>query len=363
MAPVVVPGVDLPLLTGPLVLGYMWGYGLYGAFVVQFYLYLQVFKTERVAIKVLVWATFVMETAFTVLCTVAAWNNYGPGWGDLDTLVVIDWSWQGLPPLNGFLAALAQSFYMWRIYRLTRRLYLPALIGCVSTAFWVDIDLLTTCETKCMLTQLTAVLYYGISVSVDGHRFEQLNKYSMEITLWLVSASVSDLLIASSLVIILWRQRQRAQFQRTTEVIDRLIRYAIETGSLTSACAITEVVLWLGTREYNFHFIFFLLIGRLYSNTLMATLNSRAAIPVYRDGETTSGTNQHTSVFWNEPGASLVSGIPSRSLNLAAAGGVHISRTTEVDHIAMSNQQDFKSGVDGEDHLFEHQSATKRNIH
>lgn len=38
------------------------------------------------------------------MTTIAAWNQYGDGWGDLDTLTHIDWSWEPLPPLNGLRA-------------------------------------------------------------------------------------------------------------------------------------------------------------------------------------------------------------------------------------------------------------------
>jgi hypothetical protein len=32
--------------------------------------------------------------------TIAAWNGYGPGWGDIETLLVMDWSWIPLPIIN-----------------------------------------------------------------------------------------------------------------------------------------------------------------------------------------------------------------------------------------------------------------------
>ncbi|KAJ7208289.1 hypothetical protein GGX14DRAFT_633925 [Mycena pura] len=53
MAPVVIPGIDLPLITGPLVLGYMWSYCLYGILIVQVYMYSQTFTRDVTGVKVL----------------------------------------------------------------------------------------------------------------------------------------------------------------------------------------------------------------------------------------------------------------------------------------------------------------------
>ncbi|KAJ7210038.1 hypothetical protein GGX14DRAFT_565840 [Mycena pura] len=306
MAPVVIPGVDLPLLTGPLVLGYMWSWFLYGILVVQVYMYSQVFTRDSNGIKALVWSMFFLESVFTLLQTIAAWNAYGVGWGDVDTLTNIDWSWDPLPTMNGFLAAMAQSFYIWRIYRLTKKPWIPALIACV------------------MLTQMTLASYYGIVVSVTERTVAKLISLSPEVTAWLVGSATCDLLITITLVSILWRQRQETRFQRTTGIINKLIRFSVETGSVTSAAAIIEVILWLTSRQWNFHFIFFLVIGKLYSNMLMATLNCRA--PMFQS-ENSTMVGQPTSSFWSEPGnKNATSGLRSRG------GGVHVARTTNTDN-------------------------------
>ncbi|KAJ7758181.1 hypothetical protein DFH07DRAFT_772647 [Mycena maculata] len=295
MAPVVVPGIDVPLLTGPLVLGYMWGYFLYGILVVQVYLYSERFLKEGLGIKALVWSMFTLETIFTIFTTIAAWDNYGPGWGDTETLFVIDWSWAPLPVFNCILAAMAQSFYIWRIWRLTNKRWLPVLIGCV------------------MLTQVTACLYYGIrhiQIDVEGRSIEKLFALSPEITL-------------SS-------RKRHTTFQRTSGVINRLIRFSVETGSVTSVGALVEATLWLTCRRWNFHFI-------LYSNMLMATVNCRA--PTFQtDSMGTSALPQ--SSFWAEPIK------PARGPNLGSFS-VHISHTKTVTHdpetILMS---DFSSNSD-----------------
>jgi hypothetical protein len=43
---------------------------------------------------------FVLETGFSILITIGAWNAFGPGWGDLDTLGELDWTWLVMLPVN-----------------------------------------------------------------------------------------------------------------------------------------------------------------------------------------------------------------------------------------------------------------------
>ncbi|KAJ7187797.1 hypothetical protein C8R46DRAFT_1205036 [Mycena filopes] len=315
MAPVVIPGLNVALLTGPLVLGYMFSYCLYGILIVQVYMYTEAYPRDRTGIKAIVWSMFLLQTVFTLFITIAAWNQYGPGWGDTDTLGTIDWSWEPLPALSGVLAAWAQGFYIWRIWSLTKQLWLPILIGMV------------------MATQVTVAFYYGIVVSIEGRGVDKLFALTPEITLWLTSTAVCDLLITFSLIWIFSRQKRRTNFERTSGIINRLIRYSVETGAVTSAGAIIEVVLWLTSHQFNIHFIFFLCLGKLYANMLMATLNARA--PMLRSEASMTGSIPPNS-FWADAGSSP----PGTNLNLTSRG-VHISRTIDVakdvDPIAMDD--------------------------
>ncbi|KAJ7761120.1 hypothetical protein B0H16DRAFT_1719816 [Mycena metata] len=290
MPRVEIPGIDVALLTGPLVLGYMFAFGLYGILIVQVYMYSESFPRDRPVIKALgkdispspqpirieggciVWSMFLLESIFTLFTTIAAWNQYGPGWGDTDTLLTIDWAWGPLPALNGILAGMAQSFYIWRIYSLSKSIYAPIFIALFTVSF-----------------------YYGIVVSIEGRGVDKLFALSPEITAlarWfdLVSykqtprlntrplgSAACDMLITLSLVWVFSRQKKKTNFSRTSGIINRLIRYSVETGAVTTIGAVIEVTLWLTSRQWNIHFIFFLVIGKLYSNMLMATLNARCS--------------------------------------------------------------------------------------
>ncbi|KAJ6484195.1 hypothetical protein C8R45DRAFT_1214989 [Mycena sanguinolenta] len=318
MAPVIIPGLNVSLLTGPLVLGYMWSYFLYGMVVVQVYMYCEAFPRDRRGIKALVWSMFALETVFTVLITIGAWNAFGAGWGDPDTLAELDWTWLVMIAVNAVLAAMAQGFYSWRIWSLTnRRLWFPILIGCV------------------MLTTVAAAFYCGIALAFEGRSVPQLFALWPVITLWLSGSATCDLLITASLVYILSRHKQRSQFQHTAGLINKLIRFSIETGFVTSLAALIEGALWLTCRKWNVHYIFFFVLGRLYSNMLMATLNCRAQI---FQGDSPAAITIPQSSFWAEPQTES-----GQSMNLRLINHTGVDGTTVRDTIVMSN---FDSNID-----------------
>ncbi|KAJ7770633.1 hypothetical protein B0H16DRAFT_1516131 [Mycena metata] len=308
MAPLVIPGINLAYFTGPIVLGYMFSFGLYGMLVVQLYVYSQNFPKDRTGIKAVVWTIFVLETLFTFFTIIGAWLFFGQGWGDTELLTHFDWSWAPLPFFNGIIETLAQGFYVWRIWSLTKSIWMPIIISLV------------------MVVQGFAWLYYAIKVDAAGEVFTKLFELTSEITLWLTSSAACDVIITLTLVFILSRRRQTSTSRHTSGLINKMIRFSIETGTITSLAAICEVTLWLACKQYNFHLIFFLILGKLYSNVLLATLNCR----VPNDGPS---LHIHTN-FWSEGGTESGTGMASKVSALHAASRshnvVHVSRTTQI---------------------------------
>ncbi|KAF5371381.1 hypothetical protein D9615_009653 [Tricholomella constricta] len=90
---------------------------------------------------------------------------------------------------------------------------------------------------------------------------------------WLSLSIICDVLITVTLVVQL-RSKQSSDFKFVNHVLHRAARMAIETGGLTSLVAIAELVLYMTSRSY------FFALGKVYSNSLLASLNSRA--PIFR---------------------------------------------------------------------------------
>ncbi|KAG6896678.1 hypothetical protein C0992_006751 [Termitomyces sp. T32_za158] len=91
-----------------------------------------------------------------------------------------------------------------------------------------------------------------------------------------ILAALGDALIAGALCFFL--QRSRTGFRKSDTMIRKLIMFTVSTGVLTSICAIASLVsilVWPSTLIYA---AFYFCLGRLYSNSVLATLNARQSI-------------------------------------------------------------------------------------
>ncbi|KAF5365649.1 hypothetical protein D9758_003160 [Tetrapyrgos nigripes] len=92
----------------------------------------------------------------------------------------------------------------------------------------------------------------------------------------LACAAVADLLIAASLSFYL--HRSRTGIRTTDSIINKLLLYAINTGLLTSIFALTDMICFLTMPNNLIHIAFNLMIGKLYTNSLLASLNVRDSL-------------------------------------------------------------------------------------
>ncbi|KAJ6474827.1 hypothetical protein C8R45DRAFT_1010637, partial [Mycena sanguinolenta] len=303
MAPNITPAINIAPDTGPMILGFMWSYMLYGGLVVQIYMYAEAFPTDRRGLKILVWVVLFFETCFTALMTVAAWNMFGSGWGHVEVLLQLNWSWGLLPFVSGVLSTLAQGFYIWRIWHLTKQ-------------FWWPVPIALT-----ILGQYVALFWFGIPWNIALWRVSTLPGNADTFSIWLAATAFSDVLITIALTSHFWRYKQKTKFAGTVGMLNRLIRLSIETGALTSIPAIVDAILCIRFVTYNF--TVFLVLGKLYSNVFMATLNGRK---LSRGGDVSVQT-----MFWGElvdirPEVAVVSVNP-----VALSGAVHVMVDGYVD--------------------------------
>jgi len=209
----------------------------------------------------------ISHTVYTYVIT-----NYGnaPQLGDLVWSLVVE------VLFNGFTALLVQSFFVLRIWKLSER------------NLWLTIPVLLL-----VLGEFGAVLGYVIQ-ALQLSTFDQLDglkPLSMTVN---ALAAAGDVLIAAILCTML--HRSRTGFKRSDSLINKLIIFTINTGFLTSVCAVLSLVTIVALPDTFVYICFYFTLGRLYSNSLLATLNARKLL---RDkaavGEVLSLELQHTS--------------------------------------------------------------------
>ncbi|GJJ06759.1 hypothetical protein Clacol_000955 [Clathrus columnatus] len=132
----------------------------------------------------------------------------------------------------------------------------------------------------------------GVGVTVyNGQipKFTQLADSRWAVSLWLISSTVSDISITICLVWSLVRltasmlimsdldqKKCRTGVERTDNVINRNIRFAIHTGALTSLFTLLDFVIFQAATNTSTNFAFDFALAKLYTNSLLSTFNARA---------------------------------------------------------------------------------------
>ncbi|KAJ7188872.1 hypothetical protein C8R46DRAFT_1341520 [Mycena filopes] len=166
--------------------------------------------------------------------------------------------------ISGVITACVQCFFALRIYHLSKSLLIP----CAS---WT-LSLLRMAGT-------TLICIVGVRM-VNLHSFLVQWGWAA-LCIWGVSA-VNDMMIAATLVFLLYRSRRDAH-KRTAALVDKLIEWTIETGMVTSVVGIITLICYVKMRD-NFIWVALFVIGaRLFSNSLLASLNSRITLRAMND--------------------------------------------------------------------------------
>ncbi|KAJ8516087.1 hypothetical protein ONZ45_g6547 [Pleurotus djamor] len=295
------------LLMGPLALGYMFGCLIFGMLIVQIFWYHVNFPKDLLGIRIVVWASFFLSFGFTVISSAAAWGQFGRGWGVCDVLIYIDRSWASFPPVNGVLGMITEIFFAWRIYQLMNNPWLSLFISSLAVL-------------QCAIT-----FYFDIYVMLHGVTYEALLSRDPYIVVWLVSSLVCDLVITAAMLRILLKARHDSHFKPTLAMLSNVIKYTVEAGLITSVWAIVQLIVWVKTPTYGFHLFFFVTRGRLYSNWLLTTLNSRSYVSRNPRSVMDVTRSQTRPTIWGG-----IAAVDDRKIVERLATAINVDTTTEI---------------------------------
>ncbi|KAI0716167.1 hypothetical protein C8T65DRAFT_125539 [Cerioporus squamosus] len=247
------------LLVGPVFLGAMTSWLIFGISIVQLYIYSMNFPNDRKGLQVLVYWVFILDIFLTVVAAAMGWHVLCAGWGRQTNLVTPGWTFSAIGAGDGIIATTVQIFYAWRIWVLKKWRILPALIIVIA------------------LAQLASTLSIAAGIA-NLQNISELLPFFPRTTIWLGGGALADMLIAATMVYLLTTAKKNSHALKSSDrAINRLIRLSVETGSITAASAIIELGFFLGpaTKNTNLHLFFALILGKIYSNTMMTSLNSR----------------------------------------------------------------------------------------
>ncbi|KAF8725110.1 hypothetical protein AX14_008338 [Amanita brunnescens Koide BX004] len=178
--------------------------------------------------------------------------------GDVTQLENVVWSLIIEVLFSGLVALLVQSFLAMRLWRLSNR------------NIW-----LTSIVISLIIAEFACILAFT-SLSFGIKTFAQIATVKHLSIMINALAVAGDVLIAGVLCTLL--HKSRTGFQRSDTMINKLILFAVNTGLLTSFCAIGSLISIVVAGETFIYIAFFFCIARLYSNSLLAMLNARRMI-------------------------------------------------------------------------------------
>jgi len=249
--------MDLDLILGPIVLAVVANAALYGICVVQWYnYYIGGYKDPFLTHLLVMWV-ICLDTFQTASTTYMLWEFTVTNFGNPKVFANVPWPYPTTPIFIALASVPIQHFLAYRIKSLSRSWILFAIISAFS------------------LAQGAFGIAGGILATVvsDPEDFRGLIPVADS---WISLAVFTDVLITCLLFFFLWRKK--TGFQRMDSIIERLIRTAVETASIGAAFCIIDVIVFNVRSNTNLHYFFALLQGRIYTNTLMVTLNSRASL-------------------------------------------------------------------------------------
>ncbi|KIY45593.1 hypothetical protein FISHEDRAFT_7655, partial [Fistulina hepatica ATCC 64428] len=245
---------------GPMFIGTVLNVLLYGISITQTYLYWTHCRKKFANFhQHQVLFLFLADTVQTVFTIIYMYLSLIVHFGDVSYLGTANWIFNTDPAMGGIIGGVAQLFYAWRVYTLTR--FLPMTVAI------------------CLLSG--ANLLMGIATAIACGivpQFNQFQTFRVVVIIWLASSAMADALITFSMVFYL--RQHKTGFARTDTNIDRIIRrklarfLTLSKGMITAIWALTDLLVYLFDST-GLHLLFNFPLSKLYSNSLLSSLNSR----------------------------------------------------------------------------------------
>ncbi|TFK41524.1 hypothetical protein BDQ12DRAFT_388149 [Crucibulum laeve] len=246
--------LDLTTTFGALLIGTFVSAFLYGATCLQTWHYFQSYSDPPL-IKATVIILLVLETLHSAFCIHAIYYFLVTSYDNPLALLKCTWTAIGSVLVSALIIFLVHLFYAKRVYTVSRK----------NKIITVAIALLTLAG-------------FGMGI-VKAFRLKYFYLFGAIVALQEASISVSvatDILIASSLSYHL--HHSRTGLRSTDTLINKLTIFAINNGVLTSVFGIVTLIALRVKSDNLVYFAVFQVIGNLYTNSLLATLNARRSM-------------------------------------------------------------------------------------
>ncbi|KIJ57039.1 hypothetical protein M422DRAFT_238615 [Sphaerobolus stellatus SS14] len=271
------------------------------------------YPNDSVLLKLTVLVLFGLEMADTGVSTYIAYAYMVSGWGHIEALFMAPSGFATAVILTGIIAVVAQLFFARRLWVLSRSVITTSIVVLLS---------LVQCA--------TAIAGSAQVISVRLNESAKLSTFGL-FSIWLACSVACDVLIAVFMIYFLCKRKSGVVLRSSDFLITRLINYSFQTGAFTAICALLSLILFLRLPTTDLMDAPFFVLGRLYSNAVLANLNARAVLfsGLQIQPETGGSNSDPEQAFttnpdfaWTPDAHPMLNVVPRSSKNTACSDGV-----------------------------------------
>ncbi|KAJ7476998.1 hypothetical protein B0H11DRAFT_2031557 [Mycena galericulata] len=228
---------------------------LYGIGLTQTFLYFQWYPKDPHGVKAIVICLVAVETLHITFFFYETYALLIDDFGNFAALEYISWS-DPVQLLGGYLSAfIVQMYFAYCIYALTPKYKIMPIVIVVLALMQIGGGIAGIIRTM-ELGRLTLL-----------YRTKKMNIVQA------TSALLCDMAITVCLCYTL--NSKRTTIKSTNSLLNRLMIMAVNRGTLTALSAALNIILFLAIPDTLWFFLGLVLSGKLYMNSLLATLNTR----------------------------------------------------------------------------------------
>ncbi|KZP16281.1 hypothetical protein FIBSPDRAFT_958154 [Athelia psychrophila] len=241
---------------GFILIGFFLSLILFGIIISQVFTYFRNCDKDPLWQKLFVLIVFTLDILSSILAMAWLYWLLIDNWGQIEAFKYGDWLLVADPMVAGILVCMVQCFFAWRIQIIAGKKWLTMVI------------------VFCAFVTMCGGIGSGIMV-IFVPSYAALANFKQFASICLISAAVGDIIITTSLTYHL--RRYKGNCDATDEVLDRIINLTVQNGLLTSLVAIVDICLYMST-SIPYHMALSFLMPKLYSNTVLSSLNARKYI-------------------------------------------------------------------------------------
>ncbi|KAF9523965.1 hypothetical protein CPB83DRAFT_646471 [Crepidotus variabilis] len=247
----------------PLILSALVNMYLYGVLNVQVYIYYLSFPLDALSLKLFVYGIFANDTASVIMNIYDIYHWFAKDFGSVSALDQVMLSPVYVPMMGSIVAGSVQLFYSYRIFLLERKAW-PISLFIVLV----------------VLTQVMGA-FWGGYVGLRAKQFSIAAKVTplAPALITFIAPAVIDTLIVITMAYLLRRESSSSGRDMRVSVI-RIVQLIAETNLLSTCIALISIILFLACKDANYFTFPSLLLGRIYSNSLLLILNNRQFLEI-----------------------------------------------------------------------------------